>query len=68
MSSTAFRLSRIYAEGWNKAQQLSAADAEDLDVTRVAALNPYTSEPERSRWSDGFAKAIGPGNSAISLT
>ncbi len=68
MSSTAFRLSRIYAEGWNKAQRLSATEADNLDMQRAAALNPYASEPERSRWSEGFAKAMGTGNNEISLT
>lgn len=66
MSSAAFRLSRIYAEGWNKAQQLSADEAENLNMQRAAALNPYASEPERSRWNEGFAKAMGPGNHEIS--
>jgi len=58
MSNEAFRLSRIYAEGWNKAQELSVNESDDLDLWRVAALNPYGAEPERSRWSEGFKKAI----------
>jgi hypothetical protein len=58
MSDAAFRLSRIYAEGWNKARKLSANESDDLDLRRVAALNPYAAEPERTRWSEGFAKAI----------
>lgn len=58
MSDTAFRLSRVYAEGWNKARELSAHEHYDLDQTRIAALNPYATEPERSRWSDGFKEAI----------
>ncbi len=58
MSDTEFRLSRIYAEGWNKAQELSANDSDGLDPSRASALNPYAAEPEKSRWSEGFAKAI----------
>jgi len=58
MSDAAFRLSRIYAEGWNRAQELSANESGDLDLWRVAALNPYAAEPERSRWSEGFKKAL----------
>ena len=54
-----FRLSRIYAEGWNAASKLSASESEGMDSLRVAALNPYITEPERSRWSDGFSKALG---------
>jgi hypothetical protein len=62
ISSTAFRLSRIFAEGWNKARELSAKESDDVVSNRAAALNPYKAEPERSRWSEGFAKAIGNGN------
>jgi hypothetical protein len=58
MSDTAFRLSRIFAEGWNRAQQLSANESDELDFRQIAALNPYAREPEKSRWSEGFAKAI----------
>jgi hypothetical protein len=58
MNDAAFRLSRIYAEGWNKAQELSTNECDDLDLRQVAALNPYAAEPERTRWSEGFAKAI----------
>jgi hypothetical protein len=59
MSNEAFRLSRVYAEGWNKAREMSANDQDNLDPSRIAALNPYTSDPEKSRWSDGFKKAVG---------
>ena len=55
----AFKLSRIYAEGWNAASRLSADESDGLDPCAVAALNPYVVEPERSRWSEGFAKALG---------
>jgi hypothetical protein len=55
----AFKLSRIYAEGWNAASKLSADESDGLDPRGAAALNPYVVEPERSRWSEGFAKALG---------
>lgn len=55
---TAFRLSRIYAEGWIMASELPSNESDELDPDRIAALNPYTTEPERSRWRDGFSKAI----------
>lgn len=54
----AFRLSRVYAQGWNKAQELSAQERAQFDVAGTQTLNPYTAEPERSRWSEGFSKAI----------
>jgi hypothetical protein len=53
-----FRLSRIYAEGWNTANGLSTDEREGLEPSRIAARNPYSDEPERSRWSEGFTKAI----------
>jgi hypothetical protein len=49
----AFRQSRIYAEGWNAARLLKPG-AGRYDVI---ASNPYQSEPERTRWNEGFAKA-----------
>jgi hypothetical protein len=47
---TPFRQSRIYAEGWNAARTSSAS---------VPPQNPYPSEPERSRWQEGFSAALG---------
>ena len=56
--STAFQLSRIFAEGWNAAGKLSADEAVGLDAERRTALNPYAADPEKSRWNEGFAKAL----------
>ena len=53
--SASFRLSRVYAQGWNAARQLSANIR--ADAAAMAALNPYTSEPERTRWDQGFDNA-----------
>jgi hypothetical protein len=57
--SEAFRLSRIYAEGWNTARKLAPAIRDALDPKKMADLNPYAIEADRSRWSEGFAKALG---------
>jgi hypothetical protein len=46
---TEFQLSRIYAQGWNAARTGA--------MSREAVFNPYCSEPERSRWQQGFAAA-----------
>ena len=62
--SAAFKLSRIYAEGWNAAMQLFADESAQLGSAGIAALNPYSIEPERSRWSEGFTKAFGKEQSA----
>jgi hypothetical protein len=54
-----FKRSRIYAEGWNAANKLSSEERDNLDLERMAVLNPYLSEADRSRWTQGFAKALG---------
>lgn len=58
-SDGAFRLSRIYAEGWNAAKKMSIIDDGEFDAAGGSALNPYKTEPQRSRWAEGFAKAMG---------
>ena len=57
---SAYRLSRAYAGGWNKAHELSQGDRLQVDLCGMEALNPYATEPERSRWNEGFAKADTP--------
>lgn len=54
-AQTAFRHSRIYAEGWNAARKLSASVPPGAPEPVVR--NPYPAEPERSRWREGFAAA-----------
>jgi hypothetical protein len=50
-----FRFSRIYAQGWNKARSLVKDGNGSADM---ADLNPYRSEAERTRWNEGFTKAL----------
>jgi hypothetical protein len=58
MIDNTFQLSRIFAKGWTAARALPANDdVEDIRM-RAVALNPYTKEPEKSRWSEGFIKAL----------
>jgi ribosome modulation factor len=54
---TQFKLSRIYAEGWNAANGMPSNELCELGSGKEVAMNPYSDEPERSRWSDGFRKA-----------
>jgi len=49
-----FRLSRIYATGWNAAKALSTDCLADLDADKIAAMNPYRNDDERRRWNEGF--------------
>jgi hypothetical protein len=53
-----FRLSRIYAEGWNMANRLATREVETLDFRKLATLNPYSLEPDRTRWTSGFTEAL----------
>jgi hypothetical protein len=50
---SAFRRSRIYAQGWSAAREPSIRD-----VLPKGAVNPYASEPEKSRWDEGYANAL----------
>ncbi|HVP84127.1 MAG TPA: hypothetical protein VMS78_05355 [Rhizomicrobium sp.] len=54
----AFDLSRVYAEGWNASRKLSIFETDDSDGAGES-LNPYTREPQRSRWAKGFAAGMG---------
>jgi hypothetical protein len=58
MADATYRLSRIFAEGWNAAHALPSNQSDGLNQRDVPALSPYATEPERSRWSEGFAKAL----------
>jgi hypothetical protein len=56
----AYRLSRIQAEGWNAAHRVAASSLDRLDGTQIESLNPYASDPERTRWRAGFTSALLP--------
>ena len=53
-----FKLSRVYAAGWNAANRLATRDVDALDLATLAALNPYVLEAERSKWTSGFTNAL----------
>jgi hypothetical protein len=55
---SAFRLSRIFAEGWNAAHKLSSGESAGLDRDKMNTLNPYAADPERARWNEGFSSAF----------
>jgi hypothetical protein len=54
----AYRLSRIHAEGWNAAHRVAATALDTLDEAEIESLNPYASEPQRTRWNAGFRNAL----------
>ena len=53
-----FRLSRVQAEGWNAARRLPVDDLAQMDAAKIALLNPYAKDAERSRWTAGFKSAL----------
>ena len=57
-STETFRLSRIYAEGWKAANRFATREVEALDLGKLATLNPYTLEPDRTLWTSGFTEAL----------
>jgi hypothetical protein len=59
--STAFRLSRVEAEGWNEAQRRMTDEALTADEDRISRLNPHAADPERARWHAGFSNAVRAG-------
>jgi len=50
---SAFQRSRIYAQGWNAARGPHTGSAPLQDE-----VNPYSAEPEKSRWNEGYANAL----------
>lgn len=50
---SAFRRSRVYAQGWNAARGPRTGG-----VVPKVVVNPYPSEPEKSRWDEGYANAL----------
>jgi hypothetical protein len=55
---TAYRLSRVQAEGWNAARRIPSTALDGFDAKKIERLNPYASDPERTRWSAGFESAL----------
>jgi hypothetical protein len=50
-----FRRSRVYAQGWNAARAWSLRRG---PAPVKAVTNPYSAEPEQSRWNEGYTAAL----------
>jgi hypothetical protein len=57
-TESAFRLSRIQAEGWNAARRLPVTRAAEPNDSEIDALNPYRQGAARLRWNTGFRSAL----------
>jgi len=58
IAESAFRLSRIQAEGWKAARRLPLIGRENFDTEKIDSINPYSAASERSRWAEGFRNAL----------
>jgi hypothetical protein len=57
MDSNAYRLSRIYGEGWKAAKKL-VSDPDDPQAIPAGSENPHEALEERARWSKGFEDGL----------
>ena len=60
---SAFRRSRIYAQGWNAAREARTGESLAQGV-----INPYPSEPEKSRWDSGYANGLRSSRQQVRFT
>ena len=60
---SAFRYSRIYAQGWN-----AARGPRTRSTLRPDVANPYSSEPEKCRWNEGYANALRSNRQQVRFT
>ena len=60
---SAFQRSRIYAQGWNAARAPRTGKAPGQKV-----VNPYSSEPEKGRWNEGYANALRSNRQQVRFT
>jgi hypothetical protein len=52
MDSRAYRLSRVYGQGWKAAKEMLSADCSaDLHAKPTAPENPHDTIEERARWT-----------------
>jgi hypothetical protein len=58
MDSKAYRLSRVYGQGWKAAKEMLLDRSEDLHAKSTAPENPHDTLEERARWSKGFEDAL----------
>jgi hypothetical protein len=57
LDTEAYELSRIFRQGWNAAKK-QLSDGPLAKGADVATLNPYSSAPERLRWTAGYEEAL----------
>lgn len=56
--TSAYVLSRIYAQGWNAGKKMLAGGKAEISSADAAGRNPYTTPEEQSRWMKGFTDSL----------
>jgi hypothetical protein len=57
-NTSAYVLSRIYAQGWNAGKKLAAGGKGEFSSAVTAVRNPYATPEEQSRWMKGFTDSF----------
>jgi len=57
-NTSAYVLSRIYAQGWNAGKKMLASGKGEVSSASAAMPNPYTTPEEQSRWMKGFTDSF----------
>ncbi len=55
--TSAYVLSRIYAQGWNAGKKMLAS-GQEVSSASAAVRNPYATPEEQSRWMKGFTDSL----------
>jgi hypothetical protein len=58
MDSRAYRLSRVYGQGWKAAKEMLLDRTEDLHAKSTGPENPHDTVEDRVRWGQGFEDAL----------
>lgn len=56
--TSAYVLSRIYAQGWNAGKKMLASGQGEISSASAAVRNPYATPEEQSRWMKGFTDSL----------
>jgi len=56
--TSAYVLSRIYAQGWNEGKKMLASGKEEVSSASASVRNPYATPQEKARWMKGFTDSF----------
>jgi len=56
--TSAYVLSRIYAQGWNEGKKMLASGKAEISSASAGVRNPYATPEEQARWMKGFTDSF----------